>query len=208
MKKLHLLFAMLFATVMLFSCGEDEVVEPEPGESILEIDSVLRLDGNQAIGDSTFADTVYYSLRENKVIDKLEQNTTNWDIGFYRTTIMVNGGTSGPGDGAAIVINNTDFTYVTEAPSTGYNTDSESGYAIPTGSGNGWYNYDHETYSITPKQGVILIIKTADGKYAKLQMLSYYKGYPGSIPDDPYMQEPRYYSFKYAIQMNGTKDLQ
>ena len=58
---------------------------------------------------------------------------------------------------------------------------------------------------ITPIAGVTLVIRTADGKYAKMQIISYYKDAPQLI--DPNGQT-RMYTFRYVYQPNGTKKFQ
>ena len=50
-----------------------------------------------------------YSLRENKVIASTEQDTDKWDIGFNKTTIIINGGTARKGKGAATIVKGTSF---------------------------------------------------------------------------------------------------
>lgn len=185
-------FLLIF---VLISCSEDSVNEPDPKDSKLPIFEVKEL---QTFNTTTGDTITYYSLRENKVIPTSEHNTDKWDIAFYRTTLYANHGEYGPGIGGLIAVTNTDFTYLTEAP--------ESGYVdVLSGSQNSWYNYDFSTHTISRKPGVVIVIKCADGKYAKMQILSYYKGYPNNIPEKPEDREDKYYSFKYCIQMNGTR---
>jgi hypothetical protein len=45
------------------------------------------------------------------------------------------------------------------------------------------------------------LIHTADGKYLKVQLLSYYTGAPAQ-PD--LSSESRYYTFRYVIQPDGS----
>ena len=78
--------------------------------------------------------------------------------------------------------------------------DSESGYAIPTGSGNGWYNYDFTTHVISPIAGKILVFRTHDNRYAKVEILSYYLGAPEN--PDAFTDPSRYYTFNYVYQPN------
>ena len=47
--------------------------------------------------------------------------------------------------------------------------------AICTGSDNGWYNYNRATNLILPIPGRTIVLRTADGNYAKMRILSYYK---------------------------------
>jgi hypothetical protein len=78
-------------------------------------------------------------------------------------------------------------------------------YAIPRGSGNGWYNYDGATNTISPIAGRVVMIKTADGKYAKMEIISYYKDAPVAPTS---ATADRYYTFRYIYQPDGSKRLQ
>ena len=97
------------------------------------------------------------------------------------------------------------FEEVMEAPAEGYATDSEAGNAIPTGSGNGWYNYNGQLNLITPIPGRVLVIKTADARYAKIRIISYYEGAPDT-PDST-QDTARYYTFEYVFQPDGSRTL-
>ena len=78
--------------------------------------------------------------------------------------------------------------------------DSETSLAIPTGSDNGWYNYNPATFTITPLAGKILVFRTRDNRYAKVEILSYYQDAPSN--PDPFTDEGRYYTFNYVYQPN------
>ena len=135
-------------------------------------------------------------------------NETDWDIAFRATDIIVNGGTSmgttdeptRSGDAGAYIATGT-MADVTEVDVNLFTQDSESGYAIISGSGNGWHTYaGPPTYLITPTPGRILVFKTADGKYAKVEILSYYEGAPEN--PDAFVDQSRYYTFNYVYQPN------
>ena len=90
---------------------------------------------------------------------------------------------------------------VTEVDEDAFLSDTASGLAIPTGSDNGWYNYSGPpSYLITPLSGKILVIRTSDDKYAKMEIVSYYQG----APETPQygVDESRYYTFNYVYQPN------
>ncbi|MFY8009335.1 MAG: HmuY family protein [Flavobacterium sp.] len=141
------------------------------------------------------------------------QNTTvtdnSWDIAFRGTTIIVNGGsaigiTDEPtrtGNGAVSIVTNTLDAVTTIPDVSSFVQDATNTYAIPTGSGNGWYNYNSTNNLITPIAGKVFVIKTHDGKYAKMEIISYYKDAPAT-PDATALS--RYYTFRYVYQPNGT----
>ena len=82
-------------------------------------------------------------------------------------------------------------------------------YAVTYGSGKGWYTYDPINNLITPLAGRVLVIKTASGKYAKVEIIAYYKGgatLATTATDAEKMSKQRYYTFRYIFQPNGTKN--
>ena len=192
-----ILISLILGFALLAACSKDQVNEPNPGESVLEVRQVFNL---KTFDPETGATTAYYNLRENKRIDKNEANSQNWDIAFHRTTVYANANALGGGNGGILALTKIDFSNVEEAPASGY-SDKLSGME------DGWYNYNFQTHEITPKPGYVIVVKCADGKYAKVQILSYYNGYPDNIPAKPEDREDRYYSFKYAVQLDGSRDL-
>ncbi|MFV0541392.1 MAG: HmuY family protein [Aestuariibaculum sp.] len=128
---------------------------------------------------------------------------TDWDIAFRGTIIIVNGGASTgltdepdrTGEGAVYIATGT-LGSVTSVNTSLLVQDSANELAIATGSGNGWYNYTGApNHLIIPIAGKVLVIKTHDGKYAKVEILSYYKD--GNTDSDS-----RYYTFNYVYQPN------
>ena len=70
------------------------------------------------------------------------------------------------------------------------------------------YTYDGLTTLVSPIAGRVLVIRTANGKYAKIEILNYYKGgvtlaSTASVNDKLFKQ--RYYTFRYTYQSNGSK---
>jgi len=203
----------LTASVLLFgvagalsACdGSGPDVDPQPIDaqrvSDLAADPIVGIDSTtgQPVGTGRFT---FYSLRENAVVPSSDSATASWDIALRGTTILVNGGTSGPGAGAAQVWTGV-FDDLLEAPADGYAVDAAAGNAIPIGSGNGWYNYNPPLNLITPIPGRVIVLRTADGRYAKISVLSYYRGAPAA--PDATTHEARYYTFDFVLQEDGTR---
>lgn len=143
---------------------------------------------------------VYFSLATGKEVAATEAHTAKWDLGFSKTTIAVNSGTTGPGQTSAQVIEKP-FDQITQAPGEGYKTDGESGNAIPGGSGNSWYKYDMRVHAILPIPGRTILVKTSEGKFAKMEIISYYKGAPEDVPTE----ESSYFTFRYALSDENGK---
>lgn len=150
----------------------------------------------------------FFSLENNAVISSSDSATTKWDVAFRGTTILTNAGSSGLGNGGAFVqIGTFDAITSVSADST-FKTDAAPVYAITTGSGKGWYNYDGPNNLVTPMPGRVIIIRTATGKYAKLEITNYYKKGitpAASATDDVKLRSQRYYAFRFTYQPNGTK---
>lgn len=137
----------------------------------------------------------------------------DWDIAFRATEIIVNGGKKGAlledidrtGDASLTIVSGV-FSEVTEAPADSeFKQDQEDLLALPRGS---WYTYQGPpTHKITPNTGLVYIIKTIDGNYAKMEIRSYYKDMDDSNSADPMSSGSRYYTFDYVYNPNvGDKN--
>ena len=204
--------AAFISSIMFLSCEKDDVATPV----VLETKTVSNLPGDTIIGLSAMGQPygsgkfTFYNLQSNSIIDNSDSATTKWDLGFRGTTIITNSGTGGPGNGGAFVYTGT-FSELTAIPvDSSFRIDNApTAYAIKTGSGNGWYSYNGATQLITPTPGRILVIRTATGKYAKLEILNYYKGGvtpDASASDNDKLTKQRYYTFRYLFQTDGSKN--
>ncbi len=167
-----------------------------PSDPIIGIGS----DG-RPVGANAFS---FFSLRTGQIVASTDSASTGWDLGFKGSTIIVNGGTSGPGNGAAQIVDDI-FGDVMNAPENGWIQDSADTYAIPTGSGNGSYNYNFATQVLSPIPGRVLLVRTADGRYAKVSMISYYQGAPETPTGD---DTARFLTFDYVFQPDGSRKFQ
>jgi hypothetical protein len=142
-------------------------------------------------------------------VPNTDSATTKWDVAFVSTKILINGGTSGTGMGGAFVYTGLFDDLKTIPGDSVFKTDNApASYAITYGSGKGWYTYDQATSLVTPLAGRVLVIRTASGKYAKIEIINYYKGgvtLPVTASDADKLSKQRYYTFRYIFQPNGTK---
>lgn len=200
--------------VLFVSCDDDAADDaPAPILPVIEVNDLVTLaDSVDRTVDPPETVEVrpytYYSLRTNQELTNADSNSTNWDVAFKGTTIRINNGISGPGQGLAVVIEDA-FENVVEAPADNqmHSDSSTVDYAIPTGSDNGWYNYNFVTNVISPLPGRTIVVKLADGSgYAKIRIRSYYRGAPAN--PDPETDEARVYSFDYVVNTDGTRKLQ
>lgn len=213
MRKMVSKIAMVLSvSVAMVACTKESgtVVVPVSAITVRDLaaDTVtgIGVDGRpQSAGTIT-----YYSLVDNKIVAAADAATTKWDVAFTSTKILVNSGTSGPGLGGAFVFKGLFDDLKTIPTDSLFATDNSnaSSYAIPWGSGKGWYTYDGLTTLVNPIAGRVLVIRTAAGKFAKIEIINYYKGgvtLSSTAADMDKLTKQRYYTFRYAYQPNGSK---
>jgi hypothetical protein len=118
-----------------------------------------------------------------------------WDLAFRRHHIIANGGRGFAGKAGIVDLGEIAFDSVLVAPDSGYVAsvaDRDTLNAAITR----WYDYSFITHLLTPKPRVYAV-RTADGRYAKLEILSYYC--PGAMPGC--------LSFRYVYQGDGSRRL-
>jgi len=203
--KLSLLALVLFTA----SCSSDDnnnddnIIPEVVTKKVSDLNAPIAGGGQ---GQAETGDYTKFSFSENKIV-----TDNNWDIAFRGTSIIVNGGTkvtaadagepTRTGSGAVSVVSGT-FASVTLFPlASTFAQDAAATPAFPISGTNGWYDYNSVAHTITAKAGKVYVVKTHDGKYAKIEILSYYKGAPAAPSAD---STPRYYTFNFAYQANST----
>jgi hypothetical protein len=194
---------LFLISAVLYSCSDNPIVEPPPPPAgPLAIRTVSNLQADTALtGGYT-----YFRFSDSTVVTGADTATNKWDIAFRNTTIIINGGAVRFGSGGAFVQRNSSFDTVSIAPESDYGVDtSATQLAIKTGSGNGWYNYDFANNYVTPIPATVLIIRTGDGKYAKVEIKSYY--YNNDPQPFPNPENYRYYTFRFVYQPDGSRNI-
>ena len=214
MKKAILALTVLSCGIFLVSCDTSDTTPPAslqtrtvndlPADTILGLYTSGPMTG-QPYGSGKYT---FYSLETNSIISNSDSATAKWDLGFRGTTVITNGGSSGPGNGGACMYVGT-FGDVSEVSAdSSFRVDNgPSQLAIRSGSGNGWYSYNGATQIVTPIPGRVFVIRTANGRYAKVEILNYYKGgvtLPGTASDEEKLKKQRYYTFRFVYQGNGS----
>ena len=210
MKRYSSLLVLLPVSLsVLFACKKTDdtpAVQPVQSQTVRNLPAdpttPSSTTGQPATGTTKFT---FYSLRDNKIVSNSDSATRNWDIGFQALRIIVNGGAIRTGQGAAYVHTGT-FDELTSVPTsaTFAQDQSASALAITARSGSGWYNYSSTTNVVSPIPGRVLVIRTADGKYAKVEILSYYQNAPAQPTS---ADVARYYTFRYVYQPDGSTKL-
>lgn len=213
-KSLFFISLLAVSSIAFVRCSDDETTPKQVVSTTFpnlpaDPGTGFNPDTGQPIG--TTGKFTFFSFESGEIVPNADSATANWDLGFRATTIIVNSATSGPGTTQVQLVNGI-FDELAEAPVDGYVSDNDpspiagapnANLAIPTGSGNGWYNASQgpPPTIITPIAGRLIVVKTSDGRYAKMEILSYYE----DAPANPTGVEPaRYYTFRYVYQPNAT----
>jgi len=187
------LFVAAMAALVLAPSNREDVPSFEPegkpvvgGEGLVG-PVVYTLDG-RAEGAWRF-----FQFAAGSAVDA--PDSTGWDLAVRRHRLIVNGGAGFAGGGGIAVLGSVAFDSVREAPPDGYLTtraDDDSAVA-----GLKWYAYGFSSHMLTPR-GDVYAVRTADGRYAKLEILSYYctGAQPGCL------------TIRYVYQGDGSRRLE
>ncbi len=216
-----LLVIGVVASVLFFSSCEDD--EPT---TALEAVTVRNLNADYAplvfnpSGPPTRpAETrkyTFFSFKTGQIVPNADSASLKWDIAFRSTSILFNSGTSGPGNAGAQFVSGT-FDAITEAPETGYAIDNAPRGGAPvfavspsplaagaTPTNQWWQNSGSQQSTIvSPIAGRILVVRLAEGGFAKMEILSYYENAPAQ-PNNV-SDKDRHYTFRYIYQPNGGR---
>ena len=198
--KTTLFLSMLTIAIGFTACTKDS---PDPVETI--ITETITEFGYHAEPTMTQFGPVYtgdytkFSFSEGGQVEG-----DNWDIAFRSTHIIVNGGvasdTSEPSrsGNAAVYITDNVMADVTSVDISLLMQDGESSSAIINDLGVGadggpgvWCEYANQI--VTPISGKILVIRTHDDKYAKIEITNFYNTNPAHIYGG-------FYTFNYVYQ--------
>jgi hypothetical protein len=166
--------------------------------------SIIELDaqGTVIMNPPPFPPTVTgdytkFSFSEGSVV-----TGDNWDIAFRSTSIIVNGGI--PSDSshpnrtgnAAVYIADGLMNDIIDVDTSLLNQDAATSTAIVDDFGQmqmGWCVYDQMTNIISPIAGKVLVFRTHDNKYAKVEILNFYDEAMSNIYGG-------FYTFNYVYQ--------
>lgn len=183
------LILTLTLTMGFFACKDSG----NDGPAVVEVQTATDVPGNTENNPGY----TFFDLEAGTIV--ADSSSSQWDIAFSNTTILANSG-----NGGGILTLNAAFETVTEAPTEGFANETEAG---------AWYNYTGEApsgpqHAILAIDGVTLIVKTPEGKYAKVKILSYYQGNPDTSTDEfaNFMTRPAspYFTFEYGLQTDGS----
>ena len=120
---------------------------------------------------------VYFDFSRGAVVPVLDSKQDAWDLAFKRYVMKTNGGRSNPdGQGAVLKLRRRDFVALSRVPGdVEFQADVHPKNRLHPFNPvlEKWYNYSYLANVLAPKPEVY-VIRTQEGKYAKMRMLSYY----------------------------------
>ena len=199
MMKLAVLLMGLVTMFSLTSCDDDEEAS----------DNVKRVTLSRKTNYGN--DWIYFSLSQGKELTGIDESNRadnrTWDLAFNRYNVRTNSGLSGNGLGGAMDTKSTDMAAVVAVPDGQFAVD-EMGKITSRFTGNGVEEIDSPLNKVlaeaihfqgpppsyTPNNHVY-IVRTADGKYAKIKIEGFYndEGKSGFV------------TFSYVYQADGSK---
>ncbi|GAB5407659.1 MAG: hypothetical protein BalsKO_00240 [Balneolaceae bacterium] len=199
----QLLTLFILTTVLFTACSDSDSEDPTfTGEFETATNFQSGLNGS----------FTFFDLNSNAAVT--DSNSTTWDLAFTDDgrgglQILTNSGTSGPGNGGAIVLD-VDINTITEVPSDDqFTVDTGTTLAItstPDVTGS-WFVYTGQTsepnFAVLPKDPHTILIRTGEGDYAKIEIVSYYEGNPDTSTPEfaSLMTRPAggYYTFNFEV---------
>lgn len=190
MKKKCLLMIGSAAIILFTACKKDNETAPQPA---IETTTTVK------VNFSPVTPYVFFNFKNNEVVANADSATAKWDFAVRLTTFLVNSNTSGPG-AVGVIMQDGVFDNITTAPASGYAYDTaRTKLAIKDGS---WYDYNNTTHAFVPKAGKVFLFRTADNKYAKMEILeAFYDPFGGMTP------EKINYKIRFVYQADGSTSL-
>lgn len=173
MKRLILLCASMAACTpdLEHELADDDGGEAEGGEQIA---STIEGDVVHSTIDAT--DDAAWIRLDLETRAQVDESDDGWDLAFSRFNAALNGGVSGDGGMAAVVLEGVELDEVTTVPEGPWVTDlpdSDDHGDDPDYVTAGWYDYDFATHVLTPR-AVVYVVKSVEGHAFALQIVDYY----------------------------------
>ena len=202
--KMKVCLSALTIAIVFMGCTKDSPdLETVITATITELDAQGVVSMNPPPAPPTITgEYTKFSFAEGGVVEGDE-----WDVAFRSTSIIVNGGMASDSSqpdrtgNAAVYIADGLMSDIVEASQDAsfWNQDGATSTAIIDDFGQmqmGWCVYDQTTNIISPIAGKILVFRTHDNKYAKVEILNFYD-YPMTNPYGGF------YTFNYVYQSDG-----
>ena len=196
---INLALLMIAFAVAFTACDKEPSVDSVIESTITELDAQPDTLIMTNMGPVIEGDYTKFSFSEGGIVEG-----DDWDVAFRSTSIIVNGGVSSDisqpnrtGNAAVYLIDGI-MDDITTVDTSLLLQDGISSTAIIDDFGQmqmGWCVYDHITNLISPIAGKILVFRTHDNKYAKVEILNFYDETISNLYGG-------FYTFNYVYQSN------
>jgi hypothetical protein len=208
----------ILCVLMLISCSKKDVgSEASDGTSTWIRDLVGDTAASMVSGGSANFKNLYFHFASGAAVDisDADKTTTQWDLAFtgpYNAEVYVNyggykynPGFGGAGKGAIIQIDKPYDQVITAPSAAEFDAATMTKIGWDAGNGQGWFFYSMDNHIAVPIRNRTFVLRTAEGKMAKLELLNVYKGNP-PVVTDLYWPAP-YFTFRYFVQADGSNNL-
>jgi hypothetical protein len=137
----------------------------------------------------------YFDFSRGEQVKIHDASSLEWDLAFRRGKIITNGGATNKfGKAGLINLGEVSFDAVESVPLKDFIPDKSTRTETENPVLVQWYKYNYISHKLTARKN-IYVMRTSDGKFAKVQFLSFYCAdkQPGCI------------KMKYVYQDEGTK---
>ena len=137
----------------------------------------------------------YFDFSRGEQVKIHDASSLEWDLAFRRGKIITNGGATNKfGKAGLINLGEVSFDAVESVPLKDFIPDKSTRTETENPVLVQWYKYNYISHKLTARKN-IYVMRTSDGKFAKVQFLSFYCAdkQPGCI------------QMKYVYQSEGTK---
>ncbi len=188
------LFLLVVAYLVTSSLVRPEIASFEPSPVVPGAEADALVVGTYTIDARHPEAWVFFDFSRGSVVS--DPGSLEWDLAVRRYHLALNGGEAFAGEAGAVALDE-EWGRVVEAPADGYAATIGSLGGQPTHPALGrWYRYSFFAHTLE-SLGRVYAVRTADGRYAKLRIVSYYcpEATPGCV------------TFEYAYQGDGSRRL-
>ncbi len=178
------IFVIVIGFLLVSSMAPREALEFEPTPS-QPVDSTLTSVVYDTVTMDAHNEVAWLFFDFDRASPVVPPDTVGWDLAFRRFTIVPAAAVADLGISA--------FDAVTEAPVDGY-VESTFGRDTLNTAIDRWYSYSVLSHLLEPN-GHVYVVRTAESRYAKLELLSYYC--PGVVAGCP--------TFRYVYRPDGER---
>ncbi len=202
----------LIGFLLLSGCGQSPSTTEQGDTSAESLNYDPTPYHPQEVGDNLVGPTLYtveardkelwmyFDFSQGSVVGVQNLKTDDWDLVFQRHVIRTNSGDTNPaGQAGVLAVPGDSLAAVTEVPpDANFVADVRTKKRLHAHNPeiHKWYSYNYTNNVLYPKP-LIYLVRTQDGKYAKIRIVSYY------CKDD----EAGCMTFEYVYQGDGSRNL-